>query len=197
MWDFWKGAAAKPIPAWLGMVVALAAALLVIAGIKRRKRRGDKVDLRIVILPTPPPRWGIGAMGNEPYLSLMVHARLAHRAHESLEIVNVHLQGTTCTAPFFPIVVAGPYDPSVMIHFGVRPILAKESKTLRRRIILIDQFGDEHKSKAVTFLPPGKYAAGRFGADDAPIKCHVCHEPVARENLFEGAHIPAHRACIK
>lgn len=107
MWAFWKSAAVAPIPAWLGVVIAVGAVLIVIAINKRSKRRGDKTDLRIVILPTPPPRWGIGAMGNEPYLSLMVRAKLAHRAHESLEIVNVHLQGTACTAPFLPIVVAG------------------------------------------------------------------------------------------
>ena len=136
-------------------------------------------------------------MANEPYLSIMVHANLAHRAQESLQIVNAHLQRTTCTAPFFPVVVAGPYDPPVMMHFGVRPILAKEGKPLRCRMILVDQFGDEHKSEPITFLPPLTSPPNRFGSENALIKCHVCQGPIALGELFEGAHIPAHRTCIK
>src|SRR5580658_10270217 len=58
MWAFWKGAAVTPIPAWLGTVAALATAVVVIVAVKWRKRRSDKADLRIVILPTPTPRWG-------------------------------------------------------------------------------------------------------------------------------------------
>jgi hypothetical protein len=61
MWAFWRGVAGKPMPAWLGVVAALAAALIVVAATKRKKRRGYKTELRIVILPTPPPWWGIGA----------------------------------------------------------------------------------------------------------------------------------------
>jgi hypothetical protein len=94
-------------------------AVLVFVVVMRRKKGISKADLRVVVLPTPEPRCGIGAMKNVPYLSIHFHARLAHQENYSLEIVKAYLEGRTCVAPFPPVVVAGPYDPSTMIHFGL------------------------------------------------------------------------------
>jgi hypothetical protein len=117
-------------------------AVLVFVVVMRRKKGISKADLRVVVLPTPEPRWGIGAMKNVPYLSIHFHARLAHQENYSLEIVKAYLEGRTCVAPFPPVVVAGPYDPSTMIHFGLHPILVEDGESVTRRVILIDQFGN-------------------------------------------------------
>src|SRR5438067_1035926 len=71
---FWKIQTTRPIPLWLGVLAVVTIGLgtyLVVT--KKKQRSADKIDLRIVILSTPPPRWYIGAMGKTPILSLMVH----------------------------------------------------------------------------------------------------------------------------
>jgi hypothetical protein len=195
-WDFWRHLATRPIPLWVGglAVAAVAGGILIIN--KWKKRSVNKTDLRIVVLPTPPPRWGVGSMGNTAFLSLTLHARLAHRSDVSLELVSAHLPGTTCVAPFLPMVIAGPYDPSCMIHFGVRPIVAREGKNLKRRVMLVDQFGNEHRTKPITFVPM-VHSPQRFGSADAPIQCFFCHQPIALEELSEASHVPAHKKCVK
>jgi hypothetical protein len=30
-----------------------------------------------------------------------------------------------------------------------------------------------------------------------PINCHFCHQPIAFEELAEGAALPAHKKCIR
>jgi hypothetical protein len=117
-------------------------------------RHRNDIDLRIVPLSTPPPNWSIAAMGKTPILMLSFRARLAHRSPDSVEIVEAWLPGTACVSSFLPIVVAGPYDDPSMIHFGVRPIIARDGKALTKRVILVDQFGNEHRTrKSVTFAP--------------------------------------------
>lgn len=196
MWTFWRRAGTQPIPAWIG-VLAVAVSCLAVIGINKwRNRSRDKPDLRIVVLPTPPPRWGIGAMGDVPYLSASLHARLAHRSEVALEIVNGYLEGTASEAPFIPFIVAGPYDPPQMIHVGVRPIVVGEGRSLKRRVVLVDQFGNRHCTQKVTFRPTTN-PPERFGSGNNPINCHFCHQPVALEELAGAAAMPAHRNCIR
>jgi pimeloyl-ACP methyl ester carboxylesterase len=121
-----------------------------------------------------------------------MHLNLAHRSVDSLKIVSAHLEGTRCEAPFFPLIVAGPHDESQMIHFGVRPIVAKEGRELRRRVVLVDQFGHKHSTQLVTFLPPPAHPT-----PSASINCLLCHKPIAAEDLYQGAAIPAHKNCIR
>lgn len=194
-WAFWKGVIILPIPAWavvliLGVVVAL---IVVIS--RWRKHRSDKTDLRIVVLPTPSPRWAVGAFGDVPVLNLTVHANLAHRSADSLKIVSGYLRGTVCEAPFFPLVVAGQYDESQMIHFGVRPIIAKEGHKLSRSMVLVDQFGHKHTTEPIVFLPTPVTSRSTIG--DALANCFFCHQPVQPQDLFNGAALPAHRNCIR
>jgi hypothetical protein len=191
--SFWKGVATRPVPTW-SAVVAVLFAVLVFVIVMRRKKEISKADLRIVVLPTPEPRWGIGAIKDVPYLSIHFHARLAHREKYSLEIVKAHLEGTTCVSPFMPVVVAGPYDRSTMIHFGVHPIFVQDGESITRRVFLIDQFGNKHVTEKVTFKPSNA-PASRFGA--APIKCFFCGGTIAMEELHEASAVPAHKRCVR
>jgi hypothetical protein len=135
-------------------------------------------------------------MGGTPVLMLRFHAKLAHRSPVSIEIVQAYLQGTKCEAPFLPLVVAGPYDPSVMIHFGVRPILAREGKELTKRVILVDQFGNKHRTKDPVTFRLTVSDPNRFGSA-GPLKCYFCKEEIAMRDLSEAASMPAHKICIK
>jgi hypothetical protein len=160
---------------------------------RRKKGSSSKADLRIVVLPTPEPRWGIGAMKDVPFMSIHFHARLAHRENYSLEIVKAYLEGATCVAPFPSIVVAGPYDPSTMMHFGIRPILVKDGESVTRRVVLIDQFGNKHLTGKITF-ESATAQAERFGP--APT-CFFCRGAIAVEDLHRAGEVPAHKRCVK
>ncbi len=195
--DFWKDLTTRPVPLWVafGAVAVIGFAIYLIVGLKKSSG-AEKTDLRVVVLPTPPPRWYIGAMGKTPILSLMVHVRMAHQSEHSLEITKVFLKGTRCEAPFLPIVVGGRYDPSTMLHFGVRPIVAKPGQKLKRRIILVDQYGNSHRTESVEFAP-GEQPAGSFGDPQNTIKCFFCGETIAIQELCASGSVPAHQRCVK
>jgi hypothetical protein len=128
---FWKSVLQGSVPVWLAfvfVVAALAGCALWFLVYKRRMK--GRARLSIIVLSTPPPRWHIGAMAQTPYMNVSVHAQLAHTGEYSLKIVKGYLEGTECVAPFMPVMVTGPYDESTMVHFGVRPILAKDGKAI-------------------------------------------------------------------
>jgi hypothetical protein len=193
---FWKRTLAQPLPLWV--VVAAIGITAVVLTVVLRKRGGSntKTFLSVVILPTPPPRWSIGAMGTVPYLSVHFHARLAHRADHSLEIVKGYLKGTESVAPFLPLTVAGPYDPSVMVHIGVRPILVKDGQSFTRRVEFVDQFGKKHPTEPITFNPSRPHPHG-FGQAGVQINCLICGKSIAMEDLSETAAFPVHKRCVK
>jgi hypothetical protein len=191
---FWKGIVTRPVPTWSAIAAVLLAIVFFVVVMRRNKGSSIKADLRIVVLPTPEPRWGIGAMKDVPYLSIHLHARLAHQESYSVEIVKAYLEGTTCVAPFPSIIVAGPYDPSTMIHFGVHPVLVDYGESITRRVVLIDQFGNKHVTEKVTFKPSNA-PASRFGA--TPVKCFFCGDTIALEELDEASAVPSHKRCVK
>lgn len=194
--EFWKGFLGQGIPLWAVILVLLVVAIAIIVTVRLRNKPPGTTDLRIVVLPTPVPRWGIGALANTPTLNLTFHAKLSHRAQGSLQIVKAYLDGTQPASPFIPLTIAGPYDESQVIHLGVRPIAAKTGKPLKRRVILVDQFGDKHRTEAITFQPTVNDVR-RFQSGTSEIKCHFCGRSIAMEDLSESSHVAAHRACIK
>ncbi len=194
---FWKKVFQGSVPVWFVLIVVVflaAACLLWFAA--SRKKTGEKVKPGIVVLSTPPPRWSIGAMGEVPVMNISLHMRMAHMAEYSLEIVKAYLEGTDCVAPFFPQVVTGPYDPSVMIHFGVRPILAKDGEAFARKIVLLDQFGNKHRTERIRFQPSPKTSPG-FAPGGTPLRCMFCQGTIAMEELADFASVPAHKQCIR
>jgi hypothetical protein len=194
---FWKELLSQEIPLWAVLIlVVLAASIATLVILSWKTKPTGKTDLRIVVLPTPEPRWGIAAHGNTPTLNLHFLAQLAHRAEGSLQIVKAFLEGTKPAFAFLPIVVAGPYDEPQMIHLGVRPIIAKPGKVLRRRVILVDQFGDKHRTETISFQPIANDVR-QFQGGASEIRCHFCGRSVSIEELSESSHVAAHRACIK
>ena len=194
--QFWKQVAMYPLPVWFLVLALLAVSAIVIAALKLRKKPQGKADLRVVVLPTPEPRWGIAASGKTPTLNLTFHANLAHRAEGSLQIIKAYLEGTEPAFPFLPIVVAGPYDEPQVIHLGVRPIIARHGKSLKRRVILVDQFGEKHRTEAIAFHPTVNDLS-RFRSGASEIGCIFCGKPIAIEDMSESSHVPAHRKCVK
>jgi hypothetical protein len=159
-----------------------------------KKKSTGKVDLRIVVLPMPPPQWSIGAIGQVPFMSINFHVQMAHMAGHSLQIVKGYLEGTECVAAFVPLVVTGPHDESTMVHFGVRPIIARDGQTFARRVVLVDQFGNKHRTEQIRFAPP---VASRFNSGDSELHCFFCQKTIAMEELSEASRVPAHKACVK
>ena len=96
MIQFWKGFVLHSIPVWLVFLLLIAVMIGSFLWFARyRKNAKATVDLSIVILSTPVPRWNIGAMAKVPFMGFTFHARLAHRADHSLvEIVEGYLEGT-------------------------------------------------------------------------------------------------------
>ena len=78
----------------------------------------------------------------------------------------------------------------------MRPIISKPGKTLTKRVILVDQFGDKHRTEPIQFLPT-KNDTARFLTGTAQINCLFCGQPIAAEELSESSHVPAHKKCIK
>jgi hypothetical protein len=195
--QFWKGVFLGPVPVWLVLILlvsVVSGCFLWFTWYKKRARQG--VDLRIVVLSTPPPRWHIGAKAQVPFMSISFHAQMAHMAGHSLQIVKGYLEGTECVAPFIPLVVAGPHDPSTMVHFGVRPILAHDGQSVARRVVLVDQFGNKHRTERIRFEPSSQPAT-RFSSGGNAVLCWFCQETIAAEELSEASAVPAHKACIK
>lgn len=194
--QFWKRMFIHAVPVWVaGILVIVAAALTVLWAVRQRARSRRKVDLRIVVLPTPPPRWSIGAVANVPVMFLHFHARLAHARERSLEIVKGYLEGTQCAAAFPSVVVTGPFDQSQMVHFGVRPIAARPGKALSGRVILVDQFGDRHRSEKITFQPAPEPV--RSGQPSSTVTCFFCRGAVAVEDRWDTSVGPVHKACVR
>ena len=195
--QFWKSMLQGPVPVWLAFVFVVASlAGCVLWFLAYKKRMQGKVHLSIVVLSTPPPRWHIGAMAQTPYMNVSIHAQLAHMAGHSLIIVKGYLEGTECVAPFMPVAVTGPYDQSVMVHLGVRPILAKDGQAITRRIVLVDQFGNAYRTKRIR-IEPGHHLASQFSPSGIPIQCWFCRRTIALEELAEASAVPAHKSCIK
>lgn len=195
--QFWKRVLQGSVPVWLALfLLVVAIAGCAVWFLVARKKGRQKVDLSIVVLSTPPPRWHIGAMAQTPFMNVSIHAQLAHMAGHSLILVKGYLEGTECVAPFMPVTVAGPYDPSVMIHFGVRPIPAKDGEAITRRIVLVDQFGNAHRTKRIR-IEPGHHSPTQFSSSGNPILCWFCRKAIALEDLAETSAVPAHKACIK
>jgi len=194
--SFWKRVLTQPVPLALLLAAIGVTAVVLTLLLGKRRMSAEKPTLSVVILPTPPPRWSIGAMATVPFLSLHFHARLAHRAGQSLEIVKGYLKGTECVAPFMPLIVAGAFDPSTMIHIGVRPILVRDGESFTRRVVLIDQFGTKHVTEPITFFPSKPHPHG-FSQAGTPINCLICGKTIAMEDLSDSAAIPVHKACVK
>jgi len=190
---FWKLLALSSIPVW-AVVGIVGGSFAVFLGCARRKRMSHDHDLRVVVSEMPQPQWGIGAIANVPCLNLHLEARLSHRSEESLEIVKAYLQGTEPTGPFLPIVVAAPSGGRGVIHFCVTPVISKEGQELRRRVILIDQYGNKHRTAPVRFRPAKTHP---FGSSGNPINCLVCSKPISMMEFAESSSIPAHKTCVR
>jgi hypothetical protein len=67
---------------------------------------------------------------------------------------------------------------------------------LKRKVVLVDQFGGEHWTKELEFLP-GNQPRERFNSEGNPIQCFFCREPISMMELSETAAIPAHKKCVK
>jgi len=163
-----------------------------------RSKPGKDAKLSVIVLTAPEPKWHVGAMGKEPVLCLTIHANLAHKSDIPLKIVQAYLKGTKPVGVFMPFIVAGPYDEPSIIHFSVRPIIVEGLNKLTRKVVLVDQFGNEHVTKPVTFstVPVEPWRRG-LTEEEQTIKCHICHKPVSMMDLHESAAIPAHKSCVR
>jgi len=192
---YWKHVVTAPTPLWaVFLVVALAVSGGLIA-LKMRKK--SKPHLAIVVLPTPEPRWSIGANKKIPFMSLHFHARFATTEEHPIEIVNGYLKGTKSAAFLsLNIVVAGRHDPSLQVHLAVRPILAQPGEKVTGRVVLIDQYGNKHLTERITFadnpLPPEVFGVGR-----SAVSCFICGDVISMEDLHPSASFAAHKRCVR
>jgi hypothetical protein len=194
---FWVGVFQGPVPVWSALIAVVVVALgLLLSFAAYKKRASGRVDLRIVVLSTPPPQWHIGAMREVPLMSISFRAQMAHLAGHSLQIVKGYLEGTECVGPFTPLVVAGPHDPPQTVHFGVRPILARDGESVAGHVILVDQFGNKHRTERIRFAP-ASYSAAAFNSVGNEIHCCFCKKTISLEELHESSAVPAHKACIR
>lgn len=195
--QFWQKVARSPIPVWeTALIVCVSVAGLVIGFFIWQRHAKKKVDLRITVLNSPPPRWHVGARAREPFIAITFRAQLAHQANHSLRITECYLEGTTCMTLFSPVVVTGPYDEPQAIYCAVQPVFAKDGQPISRRIVLVDQFGNTHKTKKRVRFEPGHHDATQFSHGGNPIVCWFCQQTIALEEFSESSSVPAHKACI-
>jgi hypothetical protein len=135
-------------------------------------------------------------MAQTPVMTVSFRAQLAHTGKHSLKIVKGYLEGTECVIFYSDLIVAGPYDEAVMVHFGVRPIIARDGEAITRRIVLVDQFGNAHRTKRIR-IEPGRHPVPNPLQAGNPIQCWFCRKTIALEDLAETSAVPAHRTCIK
>jgi hypothetical protein len=194
MLSFWKHVITAPLPVWGVFLLTLAAAGISVFALKKRKR---KANLSIIVLPHMEPRWGIGAMRTTPFMSIHFLVRFTTTEEHSLEIVKCYLKGTTPVMLFTQVIVSGRYDEPTMVHFAVRPILAKPGEKFTARVIFVDQYKSKHLTEKLTFsdnpLPPESFGFGRSTA----VNCLICRKEIALEDIHPSASFPAHRQCVK
>jgi hypothetical protein len=189
-----KNAIAAPLPAWETFLLVCAAVAVTFVALRQRKK---KANLSIIVLPSFKPMWSIGAQATTPFMSFHFQARMATTEDHSLEIVKVYLKGMTPVVLFSQIVVAGRYDPPCMVHFAARPILANPGKEFTGRVVLIDQYGDQHITERITFCD-NPHPPETFGfREGATVNCLICRKEISIEDLHPSASIPAHRQCVK
>jgi hypothetical protein len=190
---YWIHVLTLPIPTWVVVLVIIVAVCIPLMALRKRKA---KPDLSIIVLPHWEPRWNIGAQGNVPFMSLHFQARFATKDEHSLEIVKAYLKGTKPFTVFTQIIVDGRYGQPTIVHFSVRPVLGKPGKKVTGRVVLIDQYGNEHDAGKLTFSdhpsPPEAFGLGR-----AIVTCHICRKEIALQDIHPSATFPAHLRCIK
>jgi hypothetical protein len=191
---YWKGVVTTPMPIWLlfgAVIVAVAVTIFL------KSRRKPKPNLSVIILPAPPPRWSVGKDNLGSFLTVHFHARFATTEEHPLEIVKGYLEGTEPVILFSRIIVAGRYDQSMHVHLAVRPILVQPGENLTRRLLLIDQHGNMHRTEKITFLdhPSPKEVFG-FG-HGTPVNCLICGQQLSMEDLHPSAAFAAHKRCVR
>jgi hypothetical protein len=150
------------------------------------------VDLRMVEGSALNSVWGIGARGNMPTLVLHCVMNFAHTENLCLVIKRAYVRGTQPVISL-PIKVFGPDDDPQPVHLILTPIIVKPEQVLKRKIVFIDQFNNEHVSPDITFMPK---ATGIQSTAGTVPHCIFCGKAIKPGDQPPEAEIPAHRTCI-
>jgi len=111
-----------------------------------------------------------------------------------LIIRHIRLKGCKEAKQLSPqVIVYGPQDETVRIHLVVNEIVARPGKKLVKRLIFVDQFGDEHVSKKIEILPGSTFHLGQKPTSSS---CFFCREPIDLKDVASDAAVPAHVRCI-
>jgi hypothetical protein len=161
--------------------------------------RDQHVDLRIVAGEPIHANWSIGQspLDKKPMMILLCSLNFAHGEDGSVILRRGYFQGTREVFAMAPIVVEGAYDPRESFSISVAPVKAKPRKTLKGRLIFVDQFNNKHKSEKLTFQPntiPDDFIRTRILT--ASPNCAFCGKPVAFEDQAKEAQMTAHARCI-
>jgi hypothetical protein len=186
-----------PIRGWLiGAFILSGAILLTHIGtlISERWTRRRIVDLRLVPGNPIHCRWGIGALGDTPTMSVSVAMNFAHNEKDlSVSIKRAYLKGTREAARLVPeVVVDGPNCGEELLHMFLLPITAKPGKKLIGRVVFVDQFNCKHVTGRITFAPMSLPVASRGNQPT----CFFCHKPVGPSELVQEAAMSAHKSCV-
>jgi hypothetical protein len=162
--------------------------------------RGDqRIDLRMVAGEPLHASWSIGQspLDKKPMMILVCSMNFAHLEDGSVILKRGYFQGTREVFAMTPITVGGAYDPRESFSISVAPIKAKPGKTLKGRLIFVDQFNNKHKSGKLIFRPntlPDDFVKTRILT--ASPNCAFCGKPVTFEDQAKEAQMTAHAQCI-
>lgn len=163
------------------------------------KRPDQHVDLRIVAGEPLHASWSIGQspLDRKPMMILLCSLNFAHGGNGSVILKRGYFQGTREVFAMTPIVVEGAYGPRESFAISVAPVKAKLGKTLKGRLIFIDQFNNKHKSETLAFRPntmPDDFIKTKILA--ATLNCAFCGASVTFENQAKEAQMTTHTRCI-
>jgi len=135
---------------------------------KERVASGDSVSLTIPkqtvrILPSPGEQhwWHMGSVGGAPAMQVSAHFNVTNTT--SYEIVLVaailkkprvigHVNVKDSASDFHGTYELLPGRPTRMsLHFWIIPPVRKQGQSFRADVVILDQFGNEHRVKGVDF----------------------------------------------
>ena len=186
----------NPLRPWLLLAFFASCAILVthVATFVAQRLSNRKVDLRMVPGNPIMQKWHIGAYENVPFLHVKVAMNFALKSlGTTLTIKNAYPKGTRRACVMMrEFMVTGAVNHEVTVHMAVRPIIAKPGKSLKTKIVFVDQFNNKHVSAKITFAP-GTNNPSVFGNQP---NCIFCHKPISPEELALEATFSAHSSCI-
>src|SRR5574341_163056 len=109
------------------------------------------------IIPQPPGHWWhMGSINKQPAMQLVSNWYVTNITNDPVIILGSRILRPRIDGHVFATQISKGATDKVSAHFWIQPPVCKQGRDFKAKIVLIDQFGNEHKIKNVLFKTPKK-----------------------------------------